>query len=70
MSLFSLYQDVFSATMLTAASEGRLFYDEISRFLGTETLDNKALWKQVKPILQKKERTRANALFASMCAFI
>jgi hypothetical protein len=60
--LLELYSDYLlsssshaTATGLSRMSEGRISHDRITRFLASEEMDSRALWRLVKPLVRQVE---------------
>jgi hypothetical protein len=60
--LLELYSDYLlssfthvSATGLSAMTEGEVSHDKITRFLASEEMDSRALWRLVKPVVRQVE---------------
>ena len=60
--LLELYSDYLSsssthatATGLSRMSEGRISHDRITRFLASEGMDSRTLWRLVKPLARQAE---------------
>lgn len=61
--LLELYSDYLlsafshtTATGLSAMSNGEVSHDKITRFLSTEQMDSRTLWRLVKPLVRQLER--------------
>ena len=52
-----------TATGLSELLEGNISHDKITRFLSTETLDDKMLWKKVKKLVRAYEEENACLIF-------
>ena len=46
-----------TATGLSGMLDGAISHDKITRFLSSENFDAKTLWKTVKPLVRKDERS-------------
>jgi hypothetical protein len=69
-SLLELYSDYLlssfgptTATGLSALLAGEVSHDQVTRFLSGDTLDSKALWKQVKSVVRSIERDDGVLIF-------
>jgi hypothetical protein len=73
--LLELYSDYLlssfsytTATGLSAALEGQVSHDKITRFLSEEELDSRQLWKLVKPVVRKHESDEGVLIFDDIVA--
>lgn len=67
--LLDLYSDFLlsstgerTATKLSAALDGFISHDKVTRFLSIEDYDSKTLWKEVKPFVRKIEKPTGGSL--------